>query len=305
MIVNGIICVYKPAGYTSFDIIAIMRRLLNTKKIGHSGTLDPMAEGVLPTFVGAATKAVDFCPDCDKEYRAAFRLGLTTDTQDISGAVLSEQFVSISDKRFREVAAKYVGEIDQIPPMYSAVKVGGKKLYELARKGIKDEDIKRESRRVTIHSLIIESFDEEKQSGLLRVSCSKGTYIRTLIHDIGGELGGGAVMTALQRTRSNGFTLADCHSLESLRELYANTPEKLPDLLIPLCRLFDYPRAQLDAEQTQMFRNGVTLSADYVRFERVYDGTYSVYDVSGRIVALAKIEPDHSVAITQRFNYGD
>jgi tRNA pseudouridine55 synthase len=264
-----------------------------------------MAEGVLPTFVGAATKAVDFCPNHDKEYRAAFRLGLTTDTQDISGAVLTEMPSCISGRRFREVAVKYTGAVSQIPPMYSAVRVGGKRLYELARKGVKDDDVKREARTITVHSLTVESYDEDKQSGLIRVSCSKGTYIRTLIHDIGSELGCGAVMTALQRTRSNGFSLNDCHSLESLREMYANAPEKLQSLLLPLDRLFSYPKALLDSEQTQLFRNGVTLNADFVRLERVYDGTYSVYDVSGRIVALARIQPDHSVAALQRFNYND
>jgi tRNA pseudouridine55 synthase len=280
-----------------------MRRLLNTRKIGHSGTLDPMAEGVLPTFVGAATKAVDFCPDGDKEYRAAFRLGLTADTQDISGKILTQVPAFVSRKRLGEAAKNYIGEIEQIPPMYSAVKIGGKKLYELARKGAKDEDVKREARKITIHALQIESYDEESAAGVIRVSCSKGTYIRTLIHDIGQELGFGAVMTALQRTRSNGFTLDDCHALEKLRAIYASNPQGLERLLLPLERLFNYPKAVLDEHQTALFRNGVTLNADYVRLERVYGGIYSLYDAFGRIAALAKIEQDHSFTILQRFVY--
>jgi tRNA pseudouridine55 synthase len=302
---HGIICVYKPAGYTSFDIVAIMRRLLNTRKIGHSGTLDPMAEGVLPTFVGAATKAVDFCPDCGKEYRAAFKLGLTTDTQDSSGAVLTQMQCFVSANRLHEVAKTYTGEIEQIPPMYSAVKVGGKKLYELARKGVKEGDVKREPRKITIHELEIESYDEEHSTGVIRVNCSKGTYIRTLIHDIGAELGFGGIMTALQRTRSNGFSLSDCHSLESLRAIHARNPAELQDLLLPLGRLFDYPKAFLDEHQTGLFRNGVVLDADYVQLERVCDGIYSLYDSGGRIIALARIERDHSLTVIQRFNYND
>jgi tRNA pseudouridine55 synthase len=319
---NGIICVYKPAGYTSFDVIAIMRRLLNTKKIGHSGTLDPMAEGVLPTFVGVATKAVDFLPDSEKEYRAVFRLGMTTDTQDISGKVLTQTACCIPRKLLESVLRRYVGEIEQIPPMYSAVKVNGKRLYDLARKGVKDEDIKRESRVVTIHSLVLEQYESDllyqEQSGgfnlpsetiglgnyvgMIRVSCSKGTYIRTLIHDIGRELGVGAVMTGLQRTRSNGFTLEQCHSLESLRQIYACNPLELERLLLPVETLFSYPKAFLDEHQTQLFKNGVTLNADYIRLERVYDGIYSLYDSFERVIALGKIERDHSFAIIQRFN---
>ena len=251
---DGIICVYKPNGYTSFDVIAIMRRLLGTKKIGHSGTLDPIAEGVLPIFAGAATKAVDYCPDTSKEYRAAFKIGLTTDTQDITGTILKEghpEFVNapihVSQTRFYETAQKFVGEIKQIPPMYSAVKVGGKKLYELARKG---EVIEREPRKVTVHSIDIEEYGNNE--GIIKVNCSKGTYIRTIIHDIGQELSFGAVMTALQRTESNGFTLDDCYTLEHLRELAEKSPEGLTALLSPIGDLFDsvYPKANLNEHQT-------------------------------------------------------
>ncbi|MCL1881775.1 MAG: tRNA pseudouridine(55) synthase TruB [Oscillospiraceae bacterium] len=307
---HGIICVYKPQGYTSFDIIAIMRRLLNTKKIGHSGTLDPMAEGVLPTFVGTATKAVDFCQIHDKEYRAAFKLGITTDTEDITGSILTEispTSFCVGKKTLQSIAMRYMGEIEQIPPMYSAVKVGGKKLYELARKGVKPENIERKSRRVTIHSLEIESYCSETNLGIMRVSCSKGTYIRTLIHDIGRELGLGATMTALQRTSSNGFSLECCHTLKTLRdEFEVGGSSALSKFLLPLENFFDYPKAMLDVHQTEMFKNGVVLNADYIRMEKIYDGVYAVYDAIGRIIALARIEKQsRSFSILQRFNYGN
>jgi tRNA pseudouridine55 synthase len=279
-----------------------MRRLLNTKKIGHSGTLDPMAEGVLPTFVGAATKAVDYCPDTLKEYRAAFKFGITTDTQDSTGTVLTDMSCFVPRSRLVAVMERYRGEIEQIPPMFSAVKVDGKRLYESARKG---EVVERKPRKVTIHSLELEQYSEQhaNNEGIFRVSCSKGTYIRTLIHDIGQELGFGAIMTALQRTNSNGFTLEHCYTLEQLREVHAVNPQKLEEYLIPLESLFGYPKAHLDEYQMQLFRNGVVLNADLVRFDCVYDGTYSLCDSSGRIVALGAIERDHSISILQRFSY--
>jgi len=300
---DGIICVYKPQGYTSFDIIAIMRRLFNTKKIGHSGTLDPMAEGVLPVFIGAATKAIDFLPDTSKEYRAAFKFGVTTDTQDISGMVLSDNtpcYVPVT--RLREVMERFKGEIEQIPPMYSAVKVNGRRLYDMARKG---EVADRAPRKVTIKVLEVEEYNQTAAEGVFLVSCSKGTYIRTIIHDIGQELGFGGVMTALQRTDSNGFKLENCYNLNHLRNLYEQDPELLYKLLTPLESLFaNYPKAYLDEKQTKMFKNGAVLDADLIKFDKIYDGVYAVMDSNGRIAALANIERDHSLTTIQRFNYG-
>ncbi|MCL1903486.1 MAG: tRNA pseudouridine(55) synthase TruB [Oscillospiraceae bacterium] len=299
---NGIICVYKPTGYTSFDIIAIMRRLLNTKKIGHSGTLDPIAEGVLPVFAGAATRAIDYCPDTDKEYRAGFRIGTTTDTQDISGQELSRVNSNIPDEvllsRIKAAILNYIGEIEQIPPMYSAVKVKGKRLYDLARKGI---EVERTPRKITVHSIEIEHYADSE--GIIKISCSKGTYVRTLIHDIGQSIGFGAVMTALQRTKSNGFALGDCYTLEELREIHAANPAKLESLLKPLDILFDYPKGYLDERQTELYRNGAILNADLVKLQQIYDGFYSLYDSDNRIVALAKIGEDHSLLIEHRFHY--
>ena len=234
---NGIIPIYKPAGFTSFDIVAIMRRLTGVRKIGHSGTLDPMATGVLPTFIGAATKSVaserftvDSRVNPAKEYVAEFRLGITTDTQDSSGRILSESAVNITRDDFEAAAADFVGEIRQIPPMYSAVKVGGRKLCDIVRKGGEVAEIERKPRRVTIHAPEILSFDEVAGTGTIRVACSKGTYIRTLLHDIGGKLGCGAIMTALERTRSDGFGLEDCHDLEKLRAMSA---AQIEELLLP------------------------------------------------------------------------
>ncbi|MCL2035849.1 MAG: tRNA pseudouridine(55) synthase TruB [Oscillospiraceae bacterium] len=301
---DGIICVYKPNGYTSFDVIAIMRRLLNTRKIGHSGTLDPMAEGVLPIFAGAATKAVDFCPDTGKEYRASFKVGITTDTQDISGVIQKEVLCYVPRGRIEEVTKRFTGEIEQLPPMYSAVKINGQRLYNLARKGVTSDEVERDLRKITIHSLELEQYNSDSGEGIIKVGCSKGTYIRTLIHDIGLELGFGAVMTGLQRSMSNGFTLEDCYQLDLLKQVYEKTPDKLETFLKPLQSLFpDYPKAFLDERQTELFRNGAILNADLVRFERVYDGVYSLLDCKERMCALAKIERDHSISVVQRFTY--
>ena len=183
---NGIICVNKPEGFTSFDVIAKLRGILRMKKIGHSGTLDPMATGVLPVFAGSATRAISILPDTDKSYLAGFRLGLVTDTQDITGKILEEKPFSVSMQEIEAKAPLFRGNIKQIPPMYSAVSVGGKRLYELARKGI---DIDRPAREIFIDNFDITEFDEKTGCGKLSVTCSKGTYIRTLIHDLGQELG--------------------------------------------------------------------------------------------------------------------
>ena len=186
---NGIICVYKEKGYTSFDVVAIMRRLCCTKKIGHGGTLDPMAEGVLPIFIGNATKAVDFCPDNSKEYRAEMRFGITTDTQDFTGKVIATSDAPLSRNMQYILKQKFTGELLQTPPMDSAVQVNGQRLYDLARKGI---EVERKPRPITVYSLEFEKFEENFATAL--ISCSKGTYIRTLINDMGAEAGTGAMM---------------------------------------------------------------------------------------------------------------
>jgi len=297
---DGIICINKPQEYTSFDVVAVVRKLFKTRKIGHGGTLDPMAEGVLPIFIGNATKAVDFQPENNKEYIAGFRFGVETDTQDITGKVLavSDEYVSRNKMIFVE---RYIGEIEQIPPMYSAVKIGGIKLYEMARKG---QEVERESRKVTIHSLKVESYADNE--GIMRVGCSKGTYIRTLIHDIGQDLGTGAVMTSLLRTKSGIFTLDDCYDLDDVRAYAASDGiEGLKTLLTPLDKLYEsYPKAKLDQIQTELFGNGVILAADRIRLDKVYGGLYAVYSHNRILLALAKIAEDHALEVVQRFSAG-
>ena len=204
---NGIVVIDKPAGWTSMDVCAKLRGILKEKRVGHGGTLDPMATGVLPVFVGTATKAVEFAEKGDKEYIAGLRLGKVTNTQDITGEVLEARPVSVSREELEAVLPRFTGSIEQIPPMYSAIKINGKKLYELARKG---REVERPARPVVIKSLKIEDQKDETLY-TIRVRCSKGTYVRTLCHDIGQALGCGGCMSSLRRTETAGFTLEpDC-----------------------------------------------------------------------------------------------
>ena len=292
MSLHGIICINKPTSHTSFDIVAIMRKVLNTKKIGHSGTLDPMAEGVLPVFVGNATKAIDFCPCNEKVYRAGFRLGMTTTTQDSTGEVLTQADCQhIRRENFIAATEQYIGEIEQLPPMYSAVKVKGKRLYDLARKGI---TVERTPRKVTVHSIAIEEYDNG--AGTLLIRCKKGTYIRTLIHDIGLALGVGAMMTTLVRTESNGFTLNDCYTLDQLRNA-----ERPHELLFPFERLFNcYPTLRLDERRSERFATGAKFDLVGIGYDRQYDGIFAVYNIRGNFVALGTVS-DENLTIIQRF----
>ena len=211
---SGILVVDKPAGWTSMDVCAKLRGVFHEKRVGHGGTLDPMATGVLPVFVGRATRAVEFAEKSDKEYIAGIKLGVVTNTQDITGEVLEERPVSVSRKELEAALEGFRGDILQIPPMYSAIKIGGKKLYELARKG---REVDRPARPVTIKSL---ELAEQQAENLytIRVRCSKGTYIRTLCHDIGQALGCGGCMASLRRTMAAGFALEDAVTLEQVRE---------------------------------------------------------------------------------------
>lgn len=228
---DGVLLIHKPYGITSFDVVARVRRLYGTKKVGHTGTLDPIATGLLPILVGRAVKASEFLTEKDKEYIAGLRLGLTTDTEDITGAVLSKS-VDIPDaETVIRTAKMFTGEIMQIPPMYSALKVGGEKLVDLARKGIV---IEREARPITVHELDIEG---EGADYTMRVFCSKGTYIRTLCADIGNKLGCGGVMTSLIRTKTGGFRLDEAHTLEELETL---SFEQRSNLLLPTEMLFEH-----------------------------------------------------------------
>lgn len=271
---TGIVIVDKPAGWTSQDVTARLRRVFGTRRIGHGGTLDPMATGVLPVFVGRATRGVEFFEHADKTYEAVLRLGTVTDTQDSTGTVLEKRPAAVTEAEFRDILPKFTGKIAQIPPMYSAIKVNGKKLYELARAG---KEVERKPREITIFSLELLEFSGE--TAKIRVHCSKGTYIRTLCHDIGAALGCGACMETLRRTAAGEYTLADSVGLDTL--LNAERPE---DYLRDVDTLFrQYPAVTLTEKQTLRCRNGNSFSI------ALPEGSYRAYDGQGTFLMLAKV----------------
>ncbi len=275
---TGIIVIDKPDGWTSHDVIARLRRLLGERRIGHAGTLDPMATGVLPVFVGRATRAVEFCESDDKEYVAGLRLGIVTDTQDTTGTVLSQHPVDVTAIDVEAALKSFVGPQKQTPPMYSAVKIGGKKLYELARRGIEAE---RPARDVIIHSLALLGCDGSDYS--MHVHCSKGTYVRTLCHDIGQALGCGGTMSALRRTRAGRFTLQNAVTLDDVEQAAENGQAEA--LLSPVDSLFsDHPAVRLDEKQTARCRNGTAFPTT------LNDGLYRVYDGYGGFLMLGRAE---------------
>lgn len=290
---TGIICVNKPQEFTSFDVVASMRRCFGTKKIGHGGTLDPMATGVLPVFVGGATKAVDLVPDSSKGYRAGFRLGFVSDTQDIWGKLRSRCENGVSEAEVQFVLEDFRGEIMQVPPMYSALKVNGQKLCDLARRGI---EVERKPRPAVISRLELTSFDGT--DGVLEVECSGGTYVRTLINDIGEALGTGAVMTSLCRTRSCGFTLEQCHELDEIRS--ADT-EQLKQWLLPVEQLFaGQPEITLDDVQQRMYLNGVRLDAQ--RLSVIPEtGVLSRVTAAGSFLGVGKINEQGELVPVKQF----
>lgn len=251
---NGIVNVYKEAGFTSFDVVAKLRGILKQKKIGHTGTLDPDAVGVLPVCLGSATKLCDMLTDKKKEYIAEFVLGKVTDTQDISGTVLEEKEVICTEEEVREVILSFVGTYEQLPPMYSAIKVDGKRLYELARQG---KEVERKTRPVTLHE--IEILKTELPLVSVRVLCSKGTYIRTLCHDIGQKLGCGAVMSSLERTASGQFGLDTAYTLAEIERL--RDAGELENIIIPVDEVFkDLPVVLVQGELTNKILNGNYIS---------------------------------------------
>lgn len=275
---NGILLIDKPPDWTSSDVVAKLRGILHEKRIGHSGTLDPMATGLLVVFVGRATRAVEFAESQEKQYRASLRLGLETDTQDITGTPVSGQPREVSEAELEQVLAAFRGPILQIPPMYSAVKVGGRKLYEIARRG---GQVERKPRAVTVSRL--EFLGRENGDFLLDVVCSKGTYIRTLCHDIGRALGCGGCMSALRRLRAGCFSLDRAHSLAQVAE--AAERGEAESLLLPVDSLFSAgPALTLDRRGEERVRCG---AATPVSGE---DGTYRVYGPDGAFLALGRLE---------------
>ena len=272
---NGIVIVDKPSGWTSQDVTARLRRVFGTRRIGHGGTLDPMATGVLPVFVGRATRGVEFFEHAEKGYEALLVPGLTTDTEDTTGTVLTQQEVSITEEQIEAVLPKFRGDILQVPPMYSALKVNGQKLYDLARKG---KEVPREPRPITISELTFLGFEDKNL--LLRVQCSKGTYIRTLCKDIGQALGCGGCMGRLRRIRAGEYTLKDAVSLETL--LNAEHPEQY---LLPVDSMFsNYPAVKLTPNQEKRCRNGNAFSVSLA------PGTYRAYSQNGEFLMLARVE---------------
>ena len=279
---NGIINIYKEQGFTSFDVVAKLRGICHIKKIGHTGTLDPDAVGVLPVCIGNATALCDMLTDKTKEYETVMMLGITTDTQDMSGTVLEVKDVNLSEADVISCVGEFTGDIMQVPPMYSAVKVGGKKLYELAREG---REVERKPRPVTVHS--IEILDISLPRVTMRISCSKGTYIRTLCNDIGQSLGCGASMESLIRTRSGQFKIKDAVKLSVVQQ-WADEGS-LEDHILPVEAMFsDCPVIRTTPEEDKLLHNGNTMrvrtDGAAARF-RVYDSQgifYAVYDCDPR-----------------------
>lgn len=272
---NGIVIIDKPSGWTSQDVTARLRRVFDTRRIGHGGTLDPMATGVLPVFVGRATRGVEFFEHAEKTYETLLLPGLTTDTEDITGTVLRKQEVSLTEDQVEAVLHKFRGEIMQVPPMYSALKVGGQKLCDLARKG---QEIERKPRPVTIFELEFLGFQEGMVR--LRVRCSKGTYIRTLCKDIGEALGCGGCMAALRRTAAGSYGIDDAVPLQTL--LDTQEPEKY---LRTVDTMFaQYEAVTLSPNQETRCRNGNAFSV------KKTDGTYRAYSRNGEFLMLAKVE---------------
>ena len=285
---NGIVIIDKPAGWTSMDVCAKLRGILKTKKIGHAGTLDPMATGVLPVFVGQATRAVSFAEGGEKEYVAGLRLGRTTNTQDTEGETLTQSPVTVGREELEAVLPRFTGEISQIPPMFSAIKINGQKLYDLARQG---EEVERKARAVTIFALeVVEQVSETDY--ILRIRCSKGTYVRTLCHDIGQALGCGGCMFSLRRTMAAGFTLDESVTLERMQE-------GGEALLRPTDSLFrDRSDYRLKTEkQEERCRNG---NPFFIQ-ENLPEGEYRIYGREGAFLCLSRLQGDTMTSLKNFF----
>ena len=271
---DGIVIVDKPTGWTSQDVVSKLRGVFKTRRIGHGGTLDPMATGVLPVFVGRATRAVEFFEHAEKTYEATLRLGISTDTEDITGEILEEKPVNVTEEQLLETLSRFRGDIFQIPPMYSAIKINGQKLCDLARKG---REVERKPRPVTIYALDCLSF--EGTTAKLRIHCSKGTYIRTLCKDIGAALGCGGTMEALRRVTAGDYEISEAVTMETL--IKAEDPGAF---LLPTDSLFvSYPAVTLTEKQTLRCRNGNQFSV------AMEPGTYRAYSPEGEFLMLARV----------------
>lgn len=272
----GVLNINKPLGITSFDVVRQVKRIAKEKKVGHGGTLDPEASGVLPVCLGRATKAIDFIMEDTKEYIAGIKLGVVTDTYDREGKILRESKVASTDKEIIAAIEKFVGNIQQTPPMYSALKQNGKKLYELAREGI---EVYREPRNITIHSIDILSLESPMIS--IRVRCSKGTYIRSLCYDIGEELGCGAMMWSLERASTGPFTLENSVKLEDLNE------DNIRSYIIPLEKVFeDFPKLVVNEKFEKLISNGVTIKDRALLNQIKNNCNYAVYNSEDTLIGV-------------------
>ncbi|HPF28996.1 MAG TPA: tRNA pseudouridine(55) synthase TruB [Lachnospiraceae bacterium] len=294
--VHGILNVEKEIGFTSFDVVAKLRGILKQKKIGHTGTLDPDARGVLPVCLGNATKLCDMLTEKTKEYEAVMLLGVTTDTLDLSGEVLKEQPVSVSEEEIRGIINGFLGEQQQIPPMYSALKVDGRRLYELAREG---KTIERKSRTITIHRIEIVSVELPRVT--FRVECSKGTYIRSLCQDIGEKVGCGACMESLIRTRSGAFTIENALTLSTIEQMMKSG--RIEDAILPMEAIFEELEALHVTEQWKVrIDNGNPL--ELLAFEETITPEekkqYRIYNVEGRFFAIYRYEEEQNRMMPER-----
>ena len=287
---NGIVIIDKPQDWTSQDVTARLRRVFGTRRIGHGGTLDPMATGVLPVFVGRATRALAYFEHAEKTYETTLRLGLTTDTEDVTGNVLSQNSVSVTREDLLAVLPRFRGKIDQVPPMYSAIKIGGQKLYQLARAG---KEVERPSREVEIFELELTAFDG--RDAVLRVRCSKGTYIRTLCKDIGAASGCGGCMASLRRVAAGAYTIAEAVPLEELLRR-SEAGEPVDHYLRPVDSLFSSrPALTLSPKQALRCRNGNPFSVNHPQ------GEYRLYGPDGDFLALARCEQGQMITIKSFF----
>jgi tRNA pseudouridine55 synthase len=277
---NGIINIYKERGFTSHDVVAKLRGITKQKKIGHTGTLDPDAEGVLPVCFGKATKLCDLLTDKDKTYEAVLRLGVETDTQDMTGTVLESHLDMIKEldsEKITRAILEFVGTYEQVPPMYSALKVNGKKLYELARQGI---EVERKARLVSIYHIDI--LEINLPTVRMSVHCSKGTYIRTLCHDIGKKLGCGGCMESLLRTQVERFCIKDSHRFAELPDA-----ESVKRFLLPIDTMFEgYPAYTVAADYTKWLYNGAQVLSDWVEPVPPVEGRSRLYDSEGNFIGL-------------------
>ena len=276
---NGILVIDKSAGWTSQDVAAKLRGVFHERRVGHGGTLDPMATGVLPVFIGRATRAAEFLESAEKEYVAGLRLGVMTDTQDTSGTVLETKPVCVTRAQLEAALRQFLGPIEQIPPMYSAIKINGQKLYELARRG---QEVARRPRSITIHAL--ELLEGEGADWTIRVRCSKGTYVRTLCHDLGRALGCGGCMSSLRRTRAGSFTLAQAVTMQQVLDFAAGQDPQ--QLLMPVDAVFAaHPPLIVTLGQAAKLKNGAQ-----VKDWQFQPGTYRVYAEDGEFLLLGRVE---------------